>query len=85
MVHCFSSFQLIAGSGTFFSRGLLIAKAGSTFKLYGSRDYKLFCEEVKVPENPFSSAAGLRKHTRKFLMYFLKLFSFEKDMINTIG
>lgn len=40
---------------------------------------------MKVPENPFSSAAGLRKHTRKFLMYFLKLFSFEKDMINTIG
>lgn len=26
LVHCFSSFQLIAGSGSFFSRGLLIAK-----------------------------------------------------------
>ena len=27
----------------------------------------------------FSSAAGLRKHTRKFLMYLLKIFSFENN------
>ena len=33
----------------------------------------------------FSSPAGLRKHTRKFLMYLLKIFSFENNMINTIG
>ena len=32
-----------------------------------------------------SAAAGLRKHTRKFLMYLLKIFSFESDMKNTIG
>ena len=33
----------------------------------------------------FFSAAGLSEHTINFLMYLLKIFSFENDMINTIG